>query len=97
MLETLGKYRPLFLACFAVAGLVMVTSAVTENKQLFFWGIYTAHIALLLFLMTEAFGPISRARMKLSRIIARIFLVLAVVTVLGTTFALVQGEGRAFY
>jgi hypothetical protein len=96
MLEALGNYRPLLLACFAVGGLVAVVSSVAPNRQLFFWGVYVAHVALMFFLLTESFGPISKTRTTFSRVIARIFLVLAAVIVVGTTISLGIGGNRAF-
>ena len=95
VLGALGRYRPLFLAGFAVAGLLSVASLLALNKQLFLWGAYFAHLALVLFLLTEAFGPISQTRTLFSRIVARTFLALAVVVVLGMTLSLAIGGARA--
>mgnify|MGYP006172896545 CR=1 FL=1 len=75
-MEALIRTRPYAIAVFFIALAGVFASAVANATWLFMPAGSLAHVALLLFVTTESFGPIAERRSRASRWGARIFFAL---------------------
>ena len=82
-MEKLVLARPYILATFFIALLTLGIGAFNQTMELLRAGGILVHIALFLFVLTESFGSVASKRTRLSRIMARVFLVLSGFTVAG--------------
>jgi len=71
----LCRFRQYFLLIFGISGISAFIFLFTLKNQLLFGGMsFLAHIAIFLWLITEAFGSIAQKRSSFNRILARTFL-----------------------
>jgi len=73
-MEMLIRARPLIIAVFFLAIFAIGIGAYSNVPSLFQSAALLAHVALMLFVVTESFGSVSLKRSKASRIMARTFL-----------------------
>lgn len=80
-MEALIRARPVLLAVFICA---LALTAIGSGLEINFFYLVSgvaAHIALLLFTITESFGTLSKRRHFFVRILARLFLVILALAV----------------
>ena len=82
-MEALIRGRPYILTAFFIALGAVFASPFVNQTWLTAVAIPTAHLALLLFLATESFGPIAQRRSGASRWVARVFFALSALVVGG--------------
>ena len=88
-MDALIRARPYVIAAFFVALAGVFASPFANTPWLFATAGSIAHVALLLFLATESFGPLARIRGSTSRWAARVFFLLSTVVVAGLVANLV--------
>jgi hypothetical protein len=90
-MKVLVRLRPVILLIFAGAGIAAFIALWLNKNTTFVWLVDVAYIAIFLFLLTESFGELAAKRTKLNRSVARVFLLLSGVVILGTSLGLLRG------
>ena len=75
-MEILIRGRLILLAVFFTALVLTAIGSSLEINFLYLVSGITAHIALLLFILTESFGTLSKRRNIFLKVMARLFLVM---------------------
>jgi hypothetical protein len=82
-MEWLIRLRPIFVAAFFGALVLIGVAAYLDSMLLFGSACVGAHVALFLFTTTEAFGRVARERSKPARVMARVFFSMYAMLVVG--------------
>jgi hypothetical protein len=90
-MEALIRARPILLAVFLCALALTAIGSSLEINFLYLASGVAAHIALLLFILTESFGTLSKQRHIIVKVMARLFLVILTLTVGNMLFYVVVG------
>ena len=90
-MEVLIRVRPILVAVFLCALALTTIGSGLEINFLYLASGIAAHIALLLFILTESFGTLSKRRHIVVKVIARLLLVISVLAVGNILFYVVVG------
>lgn len=90
-METLIRTRPILFAVFLCALVLTAIGSSLELNFLYLASGVASHIALLLFILTESFGTLSKRRHIIVKILARLLLVILTLAVGNMLFYIVVG------
>jgi|TARA_R110002167_G_scaffold93338_1_gene250249 hypothetical protein len=90
-MEALIRARPILLAVFLCALALTAIGSSLEINFLYLSSGVAAHIALLLFILTESFGTLSKQRHIIVKVMAQLFLVILILAVGNMLFYIVVG------
>lgn len=90
-MEALIRARPILLAAFLCVLILTAIGSILEIYFLYLVSGVVAHIVLLLFILTESFGPISKRRHIFLKVLARLILTILTMAVGNMLFYIIVG------